>query len=146
VNGMNKREVRAPLASRGEGEGIERQRRAMLKKLARYVVVTPPAVTLLLAATNKPARAQVTSGGQVSSRRLKLREAAVDSSAVLGMAAALRKWPHMVTCAEEFRASFDIGDGVTIDGVDAAGVCLAAIKGLAARVETLESNVRGSAR
>jgi hypothetical protein len=36
-------------------------RRMALKKLARFVAVTPPAITLLLSVTAKPARAKVLS-------------------------------------------------------------------------------------
>ena len=36
-------------------------RRAALRRLARFVAVTPPTITLLLAATAKPAKATVLS-------------------------------------------------------------------------------------
>ncbi len=38
----------------------DEQRRALLKKIGRYATVTAPAVTLLLAASTKPANAVVT--------------------------------------------------------------------------------------
>ena len=38
------------------------ERRAMLKKLGRFAVITAPAVTTLLAAGTKPAKAVVSSG------------------------------------------------------------------------------------
>ena len=37
----------------------DEQRRALLKKIGRYAAVTAPAVTLLLAASTKPATALV---------------------------------------------------------------------------------------
>jgi hypothetical protein len=36
----------------------DEKRRAALKRIGRYVAVTPPAVALLLAAESKPAKAQ----------------------------------------------------------------------------------------
>ena len=46
---------------RGEAPAPSEERRAMLKKLGRFAVVTAPAVTMLLAAGTKPAKAAVIS-------------------------------------------------------------------------------------
>ena len=48
-------EVKKPSA------GKTQERRAALKMLGRFAAVTPPAVTLLLSATAKPAKAKVLS-------------------------------------------------------------------------------------
>jgi hypothetical protein len=40
----------------------DERRRAALKRIGRYVAVTPPAVALLLAGTAKPSKAQPSSG------------------------------------------------------------------------------------
>ena len=42
----------------GRDSAREENRRAVLKKAGRFVAVTAPAVTLLLAATAKPKKAQ----------------------------------------------------------------------------------------
>lgn len=55
---------------RGEDNAINPSRRATLRRLGRFAAITPPAVTLLLAAKVKPAIA-VTSGIPSSSRQLK---------------------------------------------------------------------------
>ncbi len=127
-------------------------RRATLRRLGRFALVTPPAVTLLLAMSAKPSAA-ITSAP--SSKQLKTVEGDVNESGVLNAVASLPvdRWRykaetglsqqlHIGPYAEDFRAAFGIGDGVTINTTDALGVCLAAIKALAARVETLEAELR----
>src|SRR5438093_22373 len=49
--------------------------------------------------------------------------------------------PHIGPYAEDFQAAFGVGDGVTINPIDAIGVCLAAIKALSKRVEELEAQL-----
>lgn len=44
-----------------QGKGVSEARRAALRRLGRYAAVTPPAVTLLLAAGTKSAKAETTS-------------------------------------------------------------------------------------
>ena len=46
---------------------------------------------------------------------------------------------HIGPYAEDFRELFGIGDGSTINIIDALGVALSAIKGLAEKVERLEN-------
>jgi hypothetical protein len=90
-----------------------------------------------------------------SSKLLKTAQGSVDETGVLNAVAALPvdRWRytaetglsqqvHIGPYAEDFKASFGVGDGVTINTTDALGVCLAAIKALAARVETLEAELR----
>lgn len=134
---------------------MARTRRAALKKLGRFATVTAPTVTLLLAAQARPNEAQALSVCQpTSSRRLKTSGERIDATAVLGGVAklAVERWrykpetgldqrAHIGPYAEDFRAAFGIGDGVTINTIDAVGVCLAAIKALSERVETLESKL-----
>jgi hypothetical protein len=47
---------------------------------------------------------------------------------------------HIGPYAEDFRELFGIGDGSTINIIDALGVALSAIKGLAEKVERLEND------
>ena len=128
-------------------------RRAVLRRLGKFAAVTPPAVTLLLATVTKPRVAQGVSG--FSSKQLKLSEGVIDETGILSAVAALPvdRWRyktetglsqqlHIGPYAEDFKAFFGVGDGVTINTTDALGVCLAAIKALAARVETLERELR----
>lgn len=90
-------------------------------------------------------------GFLLSSRKFKVPEASVDNDAVLQAVATLPvdRWhykpemglsaePHIGPYAEDFRTAFGLGDGVTINLVDALGVCLAAIKALSAKVAVLE--------
>ena len=127
-------------------------RRIALRRLGRFAAVTPPAVTLILAAVTKPAAAVASN---FSSKQLKTAQGSVDETSVLSAVAALPvdRWRykaetglsqqvHIGPYAEDFKASFGIGDGVTINTTDALGVCLAAIKALAARVEALEAELR----
>ncbi len=131
-------------------------RRAALKKLGRFATVTAPTVTLLLAAQAKPNAAQAASCAACvpSSRRLKTAGERIDATAVLGGVAklAVERWryksetgldqgAHIGPYAEDFRAAFGIGDGVTINTIDALGVCLAAIKALSERVAALEGDL-----
>ena len=123
-------------------ESVERltvERRAALKKLGRFVAISAPAVTLMLAAGSKSAKAQSCSsncGG--SSRQFKTPEGSVDTAALLGKA---QRMPLRVGAlkAGDFRAAFGLGDGETIHPLDGIGVCLAAIQALNARVGSLEA-------
>jgi len=134
-------------------------RRPVLKRLGRFAAVTAPAVTLLLAAQTKPAKAVLSSVPPPSSRQLKTAERAIDVSSVLAGVAALpvdawrykpetglEQQMHIGPYAEDFRAAFGVGDGVSISTVDAIGVCLAAIRALSEKVETLEAELRDSRR
>ena len=58
----------------------------------------------------------------------------------------LEQRTHIGPYAEDFRAAFGVGDGVTISSIDAIGVCLAAIKALSAKVESLEADVQAAHR
>jgi len=131
-------------------------RRPVLRRLGRFAAVTAPAVTLLLAAQTKPSRAAPPSSSPPpSSRQLKTAERAIDASSVLAGVAALpvdawrykpetglEQQMHIGPYAEDFRAAFGVGDGVTINTTDAIGVCLAAIRALSQKVETLEAELR----
>ena len=121
-------------------ENVDRlaaERRAALKKLGRFVAISAPAVTLMLAAGGKSAKA-VPCSNCGSSRQLKLREGAIDTPALLGKA---QRMPLQVGAikAGDFRAAFGLGDGETIHPLDGIGVCLAAIQALNARIGSLEA-------
>jgi hypothetical protein len=135
-------------------EEPDRARRAALRRLGRFAATTPPAVTLLLVATRK-ADAGPGISGEVSSKTLKSVDGNVDEASLLSAVAALPvdRWRykpetglsqqlHIGPYAEDFKASFGIGDGVTINTTDALGICLAAIKALTARVASLEAELR----
>jgi hypothetical protein len=94
-----------------------------LRKLGRYAAVTPPAVTLLLAASTKPAAAIIS---LVSSRQFKDREGPVEDAVL-------------------FSALAGLGEGAPMDATDGIGICLAAIKALNARLVMLEGEVRAAA-
>jgi hypothetical protein len=113
------------------------ERRAALKKLGRFAVITAPAVTLILAAGTRPAAAPPCSPCS-SSRAFKTSEGAVDVSALLG---SLRHMPVAVGAPrpEDVRAACGIGNGTSIHPLDAAGICLGAIQALAARIGALET-------
>jgi hypothetical protein len=96
-------------------------RRALLKKIGRYVAVTPPAVTLLMAAGSK--RAIAASQPVESSRQFKISEGAVDGAALSAAPAAM-------------------GEGIGLNAIDGIGTCLAAIKALDARLDMLEGELR----
>jgi len=132
-------------------------RRALLRKLGRFAAVTPPAVTLLLAATAKPNKAQAASG--FSSKSLKSAAGKVDTASILAGVAALpvdawrykpatglEQQTHIGPFAEDFQAAFGVGNGVTISTIDAIGVCLAAIKALSERVDTLKGELQAAHR
>ncbi len=102
-----------------EIEAAATPRRAMLKKLGRFAAVTPPTVTLILAATTKPAAAL--SPPPESSRQFKIGEGSVEGSAVLNAIAAL-----------------PFGARTAMNNIDGVGVCFAAIKALAARIDALQ--------
>jgi len=133
-------------------------RRAALEKLGRFTSFSAPVVTLLLTAGMKPARAAPCSNC-ASSRQLKTPEGGIDTAALLAAVAALpvEAWrykpetglgtqPHIGPYAEDFQAAFGVGDGVTINPIDAIGVCLAAIKALSKRVEELEAQLMAKGR
>ena len=125
------------------------ERSVALRRLGRFAVATAPAVTLLLAAGTKSAKAQgCISPCSSSSRQFKIAGGAVDGGAVLGAVAclAVAGWwddagAHIAPDAGDFRAAFGLGDGVTVNPIDAIGVCLSAIKALSARLEALEAEV-----
>jgi hypothetical protein len=126
------------LASNGAANDVERlvaERRAALKKLGRFVAISAPAVTLMLAAGSKSAKAQGCSNCG-SSRQLKTPEGAVDTAALLSSA---QRMPLEVGAiqAGDFRSAFGLGDGKAIHPLDGIGVCLAAIQALTQRVESL---------
>ena len=102
-----------------EFEDILSTRRAALKKLGRFTSISAPAVTLLLAAV---------AALPVEAWRYKPETG-------------LGTQPHIGPYAEDFQAAFGVGDGVTINPIDAIGVCLAAIKALSKRVEELEAQL-----
>jgi hypothetical protein len=134
-----------------------KRRRAALKKLGRFATVTAPTVTLLLAAQTKSTSARPPSCAICSSRILKAVEGEIDPTSVLAGVAALpvdawhykpetglEQSTHIGPYAEDFRAAFGVGDGVTISTIDAVGVCLAAIKALSEKVETLEVELQAA--
>jgi hypothetical protein len=151
--------AKAAAAASPEDASVQ-ARRPVLRRLGRFAAVTAPAVTLLLAAQTKPSRAAPPSSSPPpSSRQLKTAERAIDGSSVLAGVAALpvdawRYRPetgleqqiHIGPYAEDFRAAFGVGDGVTISTIDAIGVCLAAIRALSEKVETLEAELRETRR
>ncbi len=104
---------------------IAKERRALLKKLGRFATVTAPTVTLLLAATGKPKKALAVS--VVSSRQLKDPQGPADCVALL-------------------TTQPGICNGVAINMIDGVGVCLAAIKALSAKVETIEAGLQAARR
>ena len=91
-------------------------RREALRKLSRFVAVSEPTITLMLAAKTKPAAA---AGSGLSSRQFKAGEGAVDTEAMLGTVTSLG------------------ASAATIDPIDGIGMCLAAIKGLNDRINGL---------
>ena len=115
-------------------------RRAALRKLGRYVAISAPAITLMLAAGSKSARAQSCSSCG-SSRQFKTPEGGVDTAALLGSA---RRMPleSGAIQAGDFRATFGLGDGKTIHALDEIGICLGAIQALTHKVERLEAELR----
>ena len=139
---------------KANSEQANRERREALKKLGRFTVVSGPVVTLLLAAKARPAAAQGCSPCS-SSRSLKSADGAVDAEALLAavqnlpvetwrykVETGLETKPHIGPYAEDFQAAFGVGDGVTINPVDAMGICLAAIQALTRKVEMLEEELK----
>jgi hypothetical protein len=139
---------------KANNEQANRDRREALKKLGRFTAVSAPVVTLLLAAKARPSAAQVCSTCP-SSRSLKSADGAVDTDALLAAVQNLpvETWrykaetgletkPHIGPYAEDFQAAFGVGDGVTINPVDAMGICLAAIQALTRKVEMLEEELK----
>jgi hypothetical protein len=136
-----------------EVSDTDQNRRMALKRLGRFGLVSAPAVTLLLAAASKPAAAQTCSLCP-SSRSFKAPDGSVDAAALLAAVQSLpvETWryktetgletrPHIGPYAEDFHAAFGVGDGVTINPIDAMGVCLAAIQALTQKVEMLEAEL-----
>jgi hypothetical protein len=98
-------------------------RRAALKRLGRFAAVTPPAVTLLLATAEKPAKAVTMSAVPLpSSRQLKTPGIGADPEAAMAVVSGLAG-----------------ADG--LHPVDAVGLCLASLKGLGRRIAALESEI-----
>jgi hypothetical protein len=108
---------------KGEAAAAEEgaDRRQALRRMGRFAAVTAPSVMLLLAAGSKPSQAQskvsLPVHPPVSSRQFKISEGAVDSF-------------HALAVAMSGLAAAD-----TIDGV---GLCLAAVKGVAQKIDALE--------
>ena len=98
----------------------EEVRRVALRRLGRFVAVTPPAVTLLLAAATKRAAAVPS---VTSSRQLKDRIGPVDDAALSSLLARL-------------------GEGAAVGTLDGIGVCLAAVKALDLRLTALRQEFR----
>ena len=134
----------------------DQARRAALMKLGRFAVVSAPAVTLMLAAGDKSAKAAPCSPC-ASSRALKTTDGSIDTAALLAAVSTLpvETWrykaetgletrPHIGPYAEDFQAAFGVGDGVTISPIDAVGVCLAAIQALTQKVEALEAELKAT--
>ncbi len=126
-------------AATEQAERLPTDRRAALKKLGRFVAISAPAVTLMLAAGSKSAKAQSCSPCS-SSRQFKTPEGGVDTAALLGSA---QRMPLQVGAinAGDFRAAFGLGDGKSIHPLDGIGVCLAAIQALSARIGSLEAAI-----
>ena len=110
----------------GNTTSVAEGRRPVLKKLGRFAVVTAPAVTLLLAAKSKPASAAPASPSPASSRQFKITEGAVDSAAALASV-----------------MSPGVGSAAVVGTIDGVGLSLAAIKGLARRIDDLEIALSG---
>jgi hypothetical protein len=130
-------------APNGAGDNVEQvaaERRAALKKLGRFVAISAPAVTLMLAAGTKSATAQGCSPCS-SSRQFKTPEGAVDTAALLSSA---QRMPLDVGAigAGDFRTAFGLGDGKAIHPLDGIGVCLGAIQALNERIGSLEAAIR----
>jgi hypothetical protein len=123
-----------------QAEQLAADRRAALKKLGRFVAISAPAVTLMLAAGSKSAKAQGCSPCS-SSRQFKTLEGGVDKVALLGSA---QRMPLQVGAikAGDFRAAFGLGDGKTIHPLDGIGVCLGAIQALTQKLESLEAGLQ----
>ncbi len=143
--------IERPRQEQGE---TDQARRTALLKLGRFAAVSAPAVTLMLAVGDRPAKAQSCSPCS-SSRSFKSPEGTIDTAALLAAVSTLpvETWrykaetgletrPHIGPYAEDFQAAFGVGDGVTIHPIDAVGVCLAAIQALTQKVEALEAELK----
>ena len=97
----------------------EEARRVALRRLGRFVAVTPPAVTLLLAAATKRAAAVPS---VTSSRQLKNRIGALEDAALSSLLARL-------------------GEGTPLGTLDGIGVCLAGLKALDLRLTAVEQGI-----
>jgi hypothetical protein len=118
-------------------EQLAAERRAALKKLGRFVAISAPAVTLMLAAGSKSAKAQDCSPCE-SSRQFKTPEGAVDTAALLSSA---QRMPLQIGAiqAGDFRTAFGLGDGKAIHPLDGIGVCLASLQALNERIGSLKA-------
>ncbi len=140
-----------------ESPTVVQARRAAVKKIGRFALVSAPAVTLLLAVGSKPTSAITCSPGPCppSSRTFKVVEGSIDANALLAVLAVLpvAVWrynpetglggqPHIGPYAEAFQAAFGVGGGITINPIDTIGICLSAIQSLAQKVESLEGQLR----
>jgi hypothetical protein len=93
------------------------------------------------------------SGGAFSSKKLKHKKKKVVEGEVVEKVKRLpvERWTykpgiedsgrHIGPYAEDFKKRFGVGDGVTLHPVDAAGVALAAVKGLAKKIDKIEKKV-----
>src|ERR1700720_2175734 len=101
---------------------LDQSRRTAIKKLGRFAIVSAPAVTLMLAAGSKPAKAAPCSPC-ASSRSFKTPDGSIDTAALLAAVAKLpvETWrykaetgletrPHIGPYAEDFQAAFGVGD------------------------------------
>jgi len=128
------------LANAEQAELLAADRRAALKKLGRFIAISAPAVTLMLAAGSKSAKAQSCSPCE-SSRQFKNPEGGVDTAALLSRA---QRMPLQIgaIAAGDFRAAFDLGDGNSIHPLDGIGVCLGAIQALTHKVQRMEAELQ----
>ena len=117
---MSNRTKETAAAEPAGDHGSSLPRRALLRKLGRYAAVTPPAVTLLMAANSK--RALAVSPAPGSSRQFKNSEGTVETAMLSSL--------------------FACGSGAGLDAIDGVGVCLAAIKALNARLDLVEGALR----
>ena len=132
----------------------EKERREFLKRVGTAAAVAP-AVALLLAANTKPAKAgpPYLDRGTISAKRLKEYKRPTRSLLAAVEMLPVERWKykkgvadegeHIGPYAEDFRELFGIGDGETINVIDALGVCLKAIQELSAKVNDLESRTAG---
>ncbi len=130
----------------------EKDRREFLKRVGTAAAVAP-AVALLLSAGSKPATAQPKYGDIVSAKRLKKYKRPTRPLLAAVEMLPVERWKykkgvadegeHIGPYAEDFRELFGVGDGETINVIDALGVCLKAIQELSAKVNELESRAAG---
>ena len=134
----------------------EDRRREFLKRVGTAAAVAP-AVALLLAANAKPAKAGdpyvVRVTATISAKRLKEFKRPTRPLLAAVEMLPVERWKykkgvadegeHIGPYAEDFRELFGVGDGETINVIDALGVCLKAIQELSAKVNDLESRTAG---